>query len=86
MLQPADSTEHLHTDSMDRIKLMRDSLTNEDIVMTEDNQLEFNAAERARRSCCYSFFYEIVISVTFNFCIYCFIMGNTITLASYRFD
>ena len=48
--------------------------------------MEFNAEERAERNRCYRFFYYVVISVTFNFLIYCFILANTITLAMYRFD
>ena len=47
---------------------------------------EIGAEERASRNCCYRFFFEIVMSVTFNFLIYCFIIANTITLAMYRYD
>lgn len=45
-----------------------------------------DADNRAERNKCFGFFYQMVSSVTFNFLIYCFIMGNTITLAMYRFD
>ena len=50
------------------------------------DQVEFSAEERSRRNCCYRVFYLIVISVSFNFIIYCFIVANTITLALFRFD
>lgn len=42
--------------------------------------------ERAAKNKCFSFFYELVISVTFNFVVYCLIIFNTITLALYRYD
>ena len=42
--------------------------------------------KRAEKNCCFSFFYQVVISVTFNFLIYCLILANTITLAMYRFN
>ncbi len=41
---------------------------------------------RAKKNRIYGLFYDIVISVTFNFLIYFLILGNTITLALYRFD
>lgn len=47
---------------------------------------EINAEDRAKRNCFYGFFYKLVISVTFNFLIYLFILANTITLALYRYD
>ena len=59
-------------------------------VVTPDLRIEDEAGihceSRAKRNGCYNFFYKIVISVTFNFMIYCFILANTITLALYRFD
>ena len=51
-----------------------------------ENEAEIHCENRAKRNGCYNFFYQIVISVTFNFLIYCFILANTITLALYRFD
>ena len=42
--------------------------------------------ERADKNILFGFFYNIVISVTFNFMIYCLILANTITLALYRYD
>lgn len=47
---------------------------------------ELEIEERAKKNRVYGFFFEIVMSVTFNFLIYCFIIGNTITLAMYRYD
>ena len=44
------------------------------------------AQKRSNRNKCFKFFYELVISVTFNFLIYCFILANTITLALHRYD
>ena len=41
---------------------------------------------RAKKNCCYNFFYQIVISVTFSFVIYCLILANTITLALFKYD
>ena len=58
----------------------------DDLEHSAEQKVEFNAEERASKNCCYRFFYEIVISVTFNFLIYCFILANTITLALYRYD
>ncbi len=57
-------------------------------VPTSDGQIEseIDVEERANRNCCYRFFFEVVMSVTFNFLIYCFIIANTITLAMYRYD
>ena len=48
--------------------------------------IERNMEERAKRNKVYGFCYGFVMSVTFNFLIYCFILANTITLALYRYD
>ena len=45
-----------------------------------------DAESRALKNKIYFFFYEIVVSVSFNFLIYCFIVANTVTLALYRSD
>ena len=50
------------------------------------NQTKGDAEQRSKKNCCYQVFYEVVISVTFNFLIYCFILANTVTLAMYRYD
>ena len=50
------------------------------------NQTKGDAEQRSKKHCCYQVFYEVVISVTFNFLIYCFILANTVTLAMYRYD
>lgn len=68
---------------------MSSALTTSVLSVPVDNSqisAEIGAEERATRNCCYEFFYEIVMSVTFNFLIYCFIIANTITLALYRYD
>ena len=51
----------------------------------EDLQ-ELEIEERAQGNRVYGFFYGVVMSVSFNFLIYCFILGNTVTLALYRYD
>jgi len=48
--------------------------------------LQNEMEQRAQRNFVYQFFFQIVMSVTFNFLIYCFILANTITLALYRYD
>lgn len=53
---------------------------------TDQDEVVVDAESRADKNKCYGFFYKLVSSVTFNFLIYCFIMGNTVTLAMYRFD
>ena len=58
--------------------------------MDESEQFELedglHVEDRAKRNIIYGCFYKLVISVTFNFLIYCIILANTITLALYRFD
>lgn len=53
---------------------------------SQRTEAEIHAEHRAKRNCVYGFFYEVVTSVTFNFLIYLFILGNTITLSLYRYD
>jgi len=59
---------------------------NPELSIDESDLAEGYCEMRARRNSCYKVFYEIVISVTFNFLIYCFILANTITLALFRYD
>ena len=48
--------------------------------------VELEIEERAKNNRVYRFFFEVAMSVTFNFLIHLFIIGNTITLSLYRFD
>ena len=62
------------------------SATAERSIDFERSMMEIDAEFRSHRNKVYRFFYKIIMSVTFNFLIYCFILANTITLAMYRFD
>lgn len=42
--------------------------------------------EKAKNNKIINFFHDVVTSAHFNFFIYCLILGNTITLALYRYD
>ena len=43
------------------------------------------AEDRAKKNCIYNFFFEIIISVSFNFLIYLVIIGSVISLAMFSF-
>ena len=60
--------------------------SNEELKNHNLSEIEVAVVMRAQQNKCYEFFFELVMSVTFNFLIYCFILANTVTLALYRFD
>ena len=43
------------------------------------------AEDRAKKNCIYNFFFEIIISVSFNFLVYLVIIGSVISLAMFSF-
>ena len=58
---------------------------NEDLCYEEDEH-EMEARVRSRRNGVYRCLYLIVTSVSFNFFIFLLIIGNTCTLAAYKYD
>ena len=48
-------------------------------------EAEIYAEDRAKRNSIYRFFFNIVISVSFNFAIYIVIIGSVITLAMFNY-
>ena len=59
---------------------------------TQPIAIEFNPKraieieEKVKKHKIINFFHDVVTSAHFNFFIYCLILGNTITLALYRYD
>ena len=58
-------------------------------AIDENNEFNCKGAtdieDKAKKHKIINFFHQVVISAHFNFFIYCLIMGNTITLALYRY-
>ena len=59
-------------------------------AIDENNELNRKGAteieDKAKKHKIINFFHDVVTSAHFNFFIYCLILGNTITLALYRYD
>ena len=51
-----------------------------------EESYEKEARQRSKQNRIIKCVYNLVTSVTFNFSIFCLIIGNTVTLAAYRFD
>ena len=47
---------------------------------------DIHEEERSHKNSVYRCMYLVVVSVSFNFFIFCLILANTITLAVYTFD